>query len=208
MPIFKLLTLTKVHSAVGAMSTIYGAYQATSLLKDVLAEVDEPEEFAAEVRELEAKHGRSFQGPEDSSQQIIKAVNTAANEKGNAQDALLRLISMVITKLGVAQGSRIVSLLLLACGVKPALTLTVLRLYVMLATTEHGQRILLDAKPKIAQAVAEYADPSKLADPLRQLASALGDKGADFVSDPAKASKAAFKKGRTAFGRLLDDLKQ
>jgi hypothetical protein len=59
MSYFTLASLSDVEIAINAVSAIQGAYQSVSLLADALAEVEEPQNFAEEVRKVEQKQGYS-----------------------------------------------------------------------------------------------------------------------------------------------------
>lgn len=207
MPYFTLASVADVLSAINAVSAIQGAYQSVSLLADALAKVEEPQDFEAEVRSAEQKQGYSYEGPEDAGKQVIKAVRTAANASGDQQDKLLELASLVVTRLGVSQGSRVLSVLLLSCGLNPQLTFVVFKLCVLLSRTKVGRRIVAGAQPRLKEAVATVSDKSQLARPIQQLAASMGEKGDQLVSaiteTPLNAARRAVQAGGNAFERLL-----
>ncbi len=207
MPYFTLASLADVSSAISAVSAIEGAYQSVSLLADALAKVEEPKDFEAEVRSAEQKQGYSYEGPEDAGKQVIKAVRTAANASGDQQDKLLELASLVVTRLGVSQGSRVLSVLLLSCGINPKLTIIVFKLCVLLSRTKVGRRIVAGAQPRLKEAVATVADKTQLAGPIQELANNMGEKGGQLVSaitkTPLDAARRAAQAGGNAFERLL-----
>ncbi len=208
MAVLSLLSLAGVRTAIDGANAIHGAYQAVNILARVLSQVDEPDDFAAEVKRIEQQQGPSYDGPEDAGHQIVKAVKTAGNSEGEARDALLDLTSTVITKLGASQGARVVSLLLLACGVDPTLTVVVIKLYVLLAQTESGREIVARAAPQMRAVLESCKDKAQVVQPIQQLATTMGDKGADLVAaitrTPVGLATEAIQKGGAAFIDLLD----
>jgi len=212
MSYFTLVSLADVETAINAVSAIQGAYQSVSLLAQALDEVEEPPDFTAEVRKVEQKQGYSYEGPEDAGKQVIKAVMTAANASGDRQDKLLELVSLVVTRLGVSQGTRVLSVLLLSCGINPILIVVVLKLCVILSRTEMGQRIVAGAQPRLKEAVAAVSDKTQLAQPIQQLATSMGEKGGRLVSAmtgaPIDAARRAVQAGGNAFERLLSGKEQ
>lgn len=207
MPYFTLVNLADVLSAINAVSTIQGAYQSVSLLADALAKVEEPQDFEAEVRSAEQKQGFSYEGPEDAAKQVVKAVRTAANASGDHQDKLLELVSLVVTRLGVSQGTRVLSVLLLSCGLSPQLTIMAFKLCVVLSRTKVGRRIVAGAQPRLMEAVAAVSDRTQLAKPIQQLAANMDEKGSQLVSaitkTPVDAARRAVQAGGNAVERLL-----
>jgi len=207
MPAFTLVSLADIETAISAVSTIQGAYQSVGVLADAMAQVEEPQDFTAEVRNVEQKQGFSYEGPEDAGKQVIKAVRTAANASGGRQDKLLELVSLVVTRLGVSQGTRVLSVLLLSCGIKPTLVMVVLKLCVMLSRTKVGRQIVAGAQPRLKEAVAAVADKSLLAKPIQQIAANMGEKGGQLISTvtgtPLDATRRAIQAGGNAFDKLL-----
>ncbi|MBL7040910.1 MAG: hypothetical protein ISR77_19905 [Pirellulaceae bacterium] len=207
MPAFTLVSLANIETAISAVTTIDGAYQSVGLLADAMAKVEEPQDFTAEVQKVEQKQGFSYEGPEDAGKQVIKAVRTAANASGKRQDKLLELVSLVVTRLGVSQGTRVLSVLLLSCGIKPTLIMVVLKLCVMLSRTKVGRQIVAGAQPRLKEAVGAVADKSQLAKPIQQLAANMGAKGGQLISTitgtPLDATRRAILAGGNAFEKLL-----
>lgn len=210
MPYFVLENAAKIHAAIGAMSTVHGAYSAINLLTKAFEQVDEPEEFQADVRRLEAKEGLAYQGPDGAGHEVAKAVKTAAESNPPEQDAILQLVTLVMTKLGVSQGSRVLGLLLAVAGYDPTLLIVVLRLCILLAQTETGRRIVAAAAPKLKDALVAATDRASLAQPLQQLTASLGERGYELAAAlaemPLDTAKAALHSGRNVVDMLSDRL--
>jgi hypothetical protein len=205
MPYFVLNNLAQVEAAINLMSTAHGAYTAVDILKDALKGVDEPPDFSEQVDGYESRRFRSHEGPTGVNRAALKAVKTAAGADPAKQDALLRLLSLVLAKLSVVKASKVLSLLLFACGFDPTLYVAVFKLCVLLAHSDKGKKIVVAAQPGLAQAIAACQNPAQLAGPLGQLAGSLGAQGRELLAalpSPATVAKQAKQKG----GKALDEL--
>nr|WRX36717.1 hypothetical protein [uncultured bacterium] len=179
---YVLTSLKSVETAIGVLSKAQGAYTAVDILKGVLSDVDEPQQFEAELRKSELQQFNSFEGPADADREILKAMKTAANAESEKQNPLLELVSLVLVRLGFVKGSKVLSLLLVACGFDPTLSLVVFKLCLVLARTKEGKKIVRAALPKFKDAIAASADRTQLDELLTQLVERLGEKGAELVA--------------------------
>ncbi len=181
MPVYTIASIAAVNAAIDAVGAVHGSYQALAILKNVLDEIAESDDLDKDLRHVESQQGPSYQGPDYTNRVVLKAAKTAARTPGDPGQAMLELLSLVITRLGTAQGARVFSMLILACGWDPALLVVVLKLGMILSRTEAGKRILAALSPALKERLVALAEQSELVDDARELLANLGQRGAGLL---------------------------
>ena len=211
MPAFVLSDFSAVRNAVGALGKVHGAYRAVEILGKALDEVEEPAGFDERMREWEGGSGSAYEGPDGTSRQFAKGLQTAANTK-NKEDrsALLEALALVLGKLTAGQGTKALGIVLKSVGYNPEVLVLTIRVCILAMQTRGGKRVVEAFVPQIKQSVATAEDKLSLSGPLAELGKTLGDKGKDLASGlsraaaaPVRMAKAVVESGIT----FLDQLK-
>ena len=205
MTAFTLSNLAPVHSAIDTVTHVHGAYRSVELLAQALEGVEVTEDFDQQMQQLERQQGVSYQGPGDAGRTVVKAVKTAEHASGEEQDAILQLVALVIERLGLSQGTRVMSIVLAATGLDPRMIVSTVKLSMLLARTSAGRRVVEAATPLLQDAL-QVADPDRIVQPARQLAEMLGDKGTELVTAAMKLPGQAMRKAASLGSDLLDGL--
>jgi hypothetical protein len=192
MPAFTLLSLTNVNLAIETVANIRGVYQSIGLLSKALADVEETDEFKNEVRSLENQQGPLYQGPDNTRAAVLKAAKTAANGDGEQQDAMAKLLALIIERFGTGQGSRVLGFLLMAAGIDPTLSVFVIKICVFLVRTEAGKKVLEQAQPQLVK-LAEASGQAKLFKPLAAAAKSAGEQSTEWVDAVVSAASSGVK---------------
>lgn len=211
MSIFSLADFSLVHRAVTAVSAIHGSYRAVELLGKALADVEVSADFDENLKRWTSQQGSTYEGPSDTTRNIVKGLRTAANtDNKDDRNALLELLALVLSKLTVAQGTRVVAIMLTAAGMNPQLLTLAIKVCVLAARTRAGRRIVESVEPKIEEAISVLADKSELIEPVKELAASIGDKGKQLLSSLSAAAQTpiqAAKKIADSGISFLDQLK-
>ncbi|MDP6442741.1 MAG: hypothetical protein QGG36_06545 [Pirellulaceae bacterium] len=215
MPSFTLVSLGPVTAALDAISRVHGAYRAIDLLGQALSEVEESDEFSDEAEQAERAEGLAYEGPDGLTRNVLKAMFTGVNAGGQSQNALAELVALVITRLSVGHGAKVLAATLAVAGVHPGLTLLTIKVCLLLLRTERGKKIVREALPKLRAAVERSGeakkewsellssvgdDPKQRVGGWMQQARSITASTADRISDASKTVKAK------SWDRVMDGL--